>query len=171
MDLKVKQLLLQDFTEEGKKYCRIVSATEHADVLSLQYEDFAEAQNGFNSSVAVKSGSLELVYLNRWKEELVGFVEPITEATSGSKAKQVVEDMRARLLGTLYCTSTPLLLVLATLAYAPPHGDADDFVFGNASGFGSGNRNSPAHIASSLVLFLSGWARVGAGWGCLPSAH
>lgn len=99
MGLAVKDLLLQDFTPAGKMYTKIVSSSEDADVLALQYEDFAEAQNGFHSKVSVQSGSIKIVFLQRWVDELMNFVDPITKALDNSEAKSKVGELSAAFTG------------------------------------------------------------------------
>ena len=110
----MKELLLQDFTPAGKMYTKIVSSSEDADVLAVQFEDFSEAQNGFHSKVSVQSGSIKVVFLQRWVDELINFVDPITKALNNSEAKSKVDELSAAFTGKAaivgLCFPRPALL-------------------------------------------------------------
>lgn len=94
--VSLANLLVRDMTPLGAKYRNIVQSGDNTGTLvSLIYEEFAEAQNGFDSRVVAYMNQLQLVFLNRWLSELLGFIAPITEATESLTFADEVQELSA----------------------------------------------------------------------------
>lgn len=87
-----------DRTEAGELYPSIVAkeldtAGGDDSLLRVNFEDYVEAKDGFDSRVVVHASALKVHFLQRWLNEVLGFVDPVTKALDAAKFSGIAADI------------------------------------------------------------------------------
>ena len=114
--LKMHDLEVRDLSAAGARYQNILTHGESTkEVLDVQFTQYTTPRDGYGSDVTVTVGTgAEIIFLQRWVAELLGFLEPIT-STLAENQDAIVELYNSAL------AETDLIDLIASIATSSVH--------------------------------------------------